>query len=90
MPLQSEDTIYTLLISSCFSAESRILAVSPYYVPDAALQMALALAARRGIDVDLLLPRRSNHRMADMARNASLRAAPPALLMAAYDWIYGG
>ena len=72
-PDQREDTVYTLLISSCFAAETRILAVSPYYVPDAALQMALALAARRGIDVDLLLPRRSNHNMADMARNASLR-----------------
>lgn len=72
-PDQSEDTIYTLVIASCFSAETRILAVSPYYVPDAALQMALALAARRGIDVDLLLPGRSNHKMADLARNASLR-----------------
>ena len=72
-PDQREDTVYTLLISSCFAAESTIVAVSPYYVPEAALQMALALAARRGIQVDLLLPRKSNHAMADMARDASLR-----------------
>lgn len=72
-PDQAEDTLYTLLISSCFSAQNRILAVSPYFVPDATLQMALTLAARRGIQVDLLLPRKSNHKMADLARNASLR-----------------
>jgi cardiolipin synthase len=72
-PDQAEDTVYTLLISSCFAAQSRILAVSPYFVPDATLQMALTLAARRGVSVDLLLPRKSNHRLADMARHAALR-----------------
>lgn len=72
-PDQTEDTVYTLLISSCFSAQNRILAVSPYFVPDATLQMALTLAARRGIAVDLLLPHKSNHRMADMARYTALR-----------------
>ena len=72
-PDQGEDTVYTLLISSCFAAQSRILAVSPYFVPDATLQMALTLAARRGVVVDLVLPRKSNHRLADMARRAALR-----------------
>jgi cardiolipin synthase len=47
--------------------------VSPYFVPDATLLMALTLAARRGIAVDLVLPCRSNHRLADMARHAALR-----------------
>lgn len=72
-PDQAEDTVYTLLISSCFAAQTRILAVSPYFVPDATLQMALCLAARRGVAVDLLLPRASNHRLADLARHAALR-----------------
>jgi cardiolipin synthase len=35
--------------------------------------MALSLAARRGVSVDLLLPRQSNHRLADLARHAALR-----------------
>ena len=60
-------------LKSCFAAQNRILAVSPYFVPDATLQMALTLAARRGIAVDLLLPGKSNHRMADMARHSALR-----------------
>jgi cardiolipin synthase len=72
-PDQADDTVYTLLVCACFTAQKRILAVSPYFVPDATLLMALTLAARRGIAVDLLLPRRSNHRLADMARPAALR-----------------
>ncbi len=72
-PDQFDDTVHVLLVSSCFSAQRRILAVSPYFVPDPVLLMALTLAARRGLDVDLLLPRHSNHRLADWARHASLR-----------------
>ena len=72
-PDQADDTFYSLLIASCFTAQTRILAVSPYFVPGATLLMALTLAARRGIAVDLVLPRSSNHRLADMARPAALR-----------------
>lgn len=72
-PDQSDDTIYTLLVSGCFGVHTRILAVTPYFVPDSALLMALTLAARRGVAVDLLLPRKSNHRLADVARHAALR-----------------
>jgi len=72
-PDQAEDTIYTLLVSGCFMARSRILAVTPYFVPDPTLLMALSLAARRGVAVDLLLPRKSNHRLADIARHFALR-----------------
>ena len=72
-PDQADDTLYSLLIASCFTAQTRILAVSPYFVPGETLLMALTLAARRGIAVDLVLPRRSNHRLADLARPAALR-----------------
>ncbi len=72
-PDQADDTIYTLLVSGCFTAHSRILAVTPYFVPDPTLLMALTLAARRGVAVDLLIPRQSNHRLADVARQAALR-----------------
>ena len=72
-PDQTEDTLYSLLIASFFTAHTRILIVTPYFVPDATLLMALTLAARRGVAVDLVLPRRSNHRLADMARPAALR-----------------
>lgn len=86
-PDQSEDTFYTLLISGCFAARTRILAVSPYFVPDPTLQMALVLAARRGVTVDLLLPHASNHKMADLARHAALRDLAAA---GARVWLHPG
>jgi cardiolipin synthase len=72
-PDQVDDTLYALLISSCFTARLRIAAITPYFVPDAMLMLALTLAARRGVAVDLVLPRHSNHHLADMARNSALR-----------------
>jgi len=72
-PDQVDDTVHALLVSGAFMARERILAVTPYFVPDATLLMALTLAARRGVAVDLVLPARSNHRLADVARNRPLR-----------------
>ena len=72
-PDQADDTLYALLISACFTAQTRILGITPYFVPDATLLMALTLAARRGVAVDLVLPAHSNHRLADMARHSALR-----------------
>ena len=72
-PDRADDTIFTLLVSACFTSQRRILAVTPYFVPDASLLNALTLAARRGIEIDLALPARSNHRTADFVRHRSLR-----------------
>jgi cardiolipin synthase len=72
-PDQMDDTLYTLLVSGCYTSRHRILAITPYFVPDTGLLLALTLAARRGIAVDLVLPRKSNHRLADIARNRALR-----------------
>jgi cardiolipin synthase A/B len=73
-PDQADDTVHALLVSAAYRARARIRLVSPYVVLDDALLMALTLAARRGVHVELLLPERSNHRLADFARHRSLRA----------------
>lgn len=73
-PDQDDDTVQALLVSAGYRARTRIALVSPYVLLDDALLMALCLAARRGVQVDLLLPARSNHRLADIARHRSLRA----------------
>jgi cardiolipin synthase len=72
-PDQRDDTFYTLLISGVFVSQKRILLVSPYFVPNPVLLMSLTLAARRGVAVDLIMPRKSNHRIADLARHRALR-----------------
>jgi cardiolipin synthase len=73
-PDQTEDTVHALLIDACFHAEARMLAVTPYFVPDASLETAMRLAARRGVKIDLCIPAVSNHRLADFARSRALRA----------------
>jgi len=72
-PEQVDDTVQALVLSGCFMARRRIVAVTPYFIPDATLLMALSLAARRGVTVDLVMPRRSNHHLADVARHRPLR-----------------
>ncbi len=72
-PDQAEDTMHDLLLTEIFRARRQVLAVSPYFVPDDSLLTALCLAARRGVQVELILPERSNHRLADIARERALR-----------------
>jgi cardiolipin synthase len=62
------------MLTACFRAEKRLLAVTPYFVPDDALLMAMRLAAQRGVQITLVLPWKSNHRLADFVRGRALRA----------------
>jgi len=68
-----DDTVYDLLLTSAYQAKRRIVAVTPYFVPDEALLLAWCMACRRGISFTLLVPRRSNHSLADLAREQALR-----------------
>ena len=72
-PDQRADTAHALLLNAVFQAQARILVATPYFVPDDALLQALIIACRRGVAVTLLLPARSNHRLADLARGRNLR-----------------
>jgi len=72
-PEQTDDTIYSLLATAFFKAQGRIGVVTPYFVPDPTLLMGLTLAARRGVQVDVILPAKSNHHMADLVRPRALR-----------------
>jgi cardiolipin synthase len=72
-PDQPEDTAQLLLVDACFRATQRVLAITPYFVPDAALLAALRLAARRGVAITLVLPASSNHALADFVRQRPLR-----------------
>ncbi|MEJ2592541.1 MAG: phospholipase D-like domain-containing protein, partial [Candidatus Thiodiazotropha sp.] len=67
------EPLHDLLLSALFQARKRVLAVTPYFVPDESLQRALCLAAMRGVRVTLIMPRRSNHRLADFTRSRYLR-----------------
>jgi len=67
------DRIYDALLTAVFAARHRLWIATPYFIPDEALAKAFVLAARRGVDVRILVPARSNHRIADFAGASYLR-----------------
>lgn len=67
------DPFYDAVLTMIYGARHRLWVVTPYFVPDEALAQALTLAARRGVDVRIVLPRRSNHRLPDLVRGIALR-----------------
>ncbi len=72
-PDVADDPIYIAVLSACFTAKKKISIVTPYYVPNSGIQEALKLAALRGIQVNLILPEKSNHKLADIARARYIR-----------------
>jgi cardiolipin synthase len=67
------DAIYDAILTALFRAESRFWVSTPYFIPDEPLVRALAIAARRGIDVRIFVPAKSNHLVADLVGGPSLR-----------------
>lgn len=74
-----------LTSAALFNAKHRIWIVTPYFIPDELLLGGLCIAVRRGIDVRLIIPRRSNHRLADLSRESYLNQTQEA---GARIWLY--
>jgi cardiolipin synthase A/B len=53
-------------------ARTGIAVMTPYFLPDERLITALALAAQRGVAVDLVVPQQSNHTLVDWATRANV------------------
>lgn len=66
------DPLHEALLVAFYAASKRIWVVTPYFIPDTSLMHALRIAVRRGVDVRIVTPRRSNHVMADLARASYL------------------
>ena len=67
------DPLYDAILTAIFAAQRRVWVVTPYFVPDEALTKALIIAAHRRIDVRILVPEKSNHFLADLARGVPFR-----------------
>ena len=72
-PDHADDTVHALLLASAYHAQKRILVATPYFVPDDALLQAWCMACRRGVEVSVVVPERSNHPLTDWARERALR-----------------
>ncbi|PWH07670.1 cardiolipin synthase [Brachybacterium endophyticum] len=53
-----------------YSAERRIAAVSPYFVPDESLLYALVTAAKRGVEVELFVSEKGDQFLVDHAQSS--------------------
>jgi cardiolipin synthase len=71
-PDVAEDALREELLAAFFRARHRVWIMTPYFVPDDLTMEALCIAAKRGIDLRIVLPARSNHRLADLVREAYL------------------
>lgn len=67
------DALYDAILTSFFNAQKRIWIVTPYFVPDEPLLKAIQLAVRKGLDVRVVVPQKSNHPMTDVVRRVYLR-----------------
>ena len=67
------DPMYDAVLTSAYSARNQLWIVTPYFVPDQSLAQALILAAHRGIDLRIIVPEKSNHKLTDLARGTYLR-----------------
>ncbi|MFA9462313.1 cardiolipin synthase [Thiohalorhabdus methylotrophus] len=69
-PGQYWRAFHETIFNAITSAQDWIQVVTPYYVPDQSMQMALGSAARRGVRVRMLVPRHNNHPMVAAASNS--------------------
>ena len=66
-PDQDLEKIEFMILAAIGCARSSIKVMTPYFLPDDRVITALALAALRGVEVDVVLPQKSNHPALDWA-----------------------
>lgn len=66
-PDEDLDRLHSAIQGAISSAASRILVATPYFIPDYALISALNTAALRGVEVDIVVPSKTDVRLAQWA-----------------------
>ncbi|MFU8804046.1 MAG: cardiolipin synthase [Bradymonadaceae bacterium] len=59
-PDEDFDKLRWSILGALASARDRVRVITPYFVPDSTLITCLNLAAMRGVQVDIILPRKNN------------------------------
>ncbi|MGY2050968.1 phospholipase D-like domain-containing protein [Methylobacterium sp. JK268] len=78
------EKIEYVVLAALAVAQHSVRLVTPYFLPSEILLTALALAAMRGIAVDVVIPNKSNHRLVDWATRAHVG---PLLKSGARIWL---
>jgi cardiolipin synthase len=71
-PDEDFEKLRLTLLGALACAQSSVRLVTPYFLPDGALLTALNVTAMRGVEVDILLPSRTNLRLVQWASAALL------------------
>lgn len=71
-PDEDVERIRLIILGALTQARRRARIVTPYFVPDQGLITALAVAALRGVDVQILTPGRSNLKLVEWASRAQI------------------
>lgn len=75
-PDEDVGSIETILATALGQAKREIRIVTPYFLPDEKLKSAIILAGLRGVQIELLIPERSDHAGMDWAMRAHLSFFP--------------
>ena len=67
------DGFFEVVSSMIYGAKERLWISTPYFIPGETLGHALSLAARRGVDVRVMVPETSDHLLCDLARGPYMR-----------------
>jgi cardiolipin synthase len=70
-PEMPHSTIYGFIVAAIFNARRRVRIVTPYFIPDQAVLLALTSAAKRGVKVQIIVPERLDTRIGQYASQAS-------------------
>jgi cardiolipin synthase len=65
--------LHDALLVALTMAKKRVWIVTPYFIPDESLAQIIKVMSRTGRDVRIVVPARSNHPVADLARGAFFR-----------------
>lgn len=71
-PDQDLEKIELIIMQAVGAARSSVKIMTPYFLPDERIITVLALAAMRGVEVDVILPANSNHPTLDWGARAHI------------------
>jgi cardiolipin synthase len=71
-PDEDLEKIEFAVLEAVSCARSSIAVMTPYFLPDERMITALSLAAMRGVAVDFVIPRQSNHVLVDWATRTNI------------------
>ncbi len=69
-PASTPGLLSEAFFNAIVTAQEQVLLVTPYFAPTSDIIQALRSAARRGVDVRIVLPKHNNHKYAGMAAKA--------------------